>query len=134
MSKPSSNPSPIHQQPIPQSSYWENNIPDDWTFSPAPYPRERSITELFEQQVARTPRAPALRWGSDRMTFQQLNEQANQLAHLLRQRGVDVVVGFVETHGRAETEAQVRDLEVIPRRRIEYRGVVDKSTAAGEPG
>jgi two-component system sensor histidine kinase KdpD len=35
----------------------------------------------------------------------------------------DVVVGFVETHGRAETEAQLADLEVIPRRRIEYRGV-----------
>lgn len=47
-----------------------------------------------------------------------------QEAHLLRQRGVDVVVGFVETHGRVETDAQIRDLEVIPRRRIEYRGVV----------
>jgi two-component system sensor histidine kinase KdpD len=51
-------------------------------------------------------------------TYRMLHE-----AHLLRQRGVDVVVGFVETHGRAETEAQIRDLEVIPRRRIEYRGV-----------
>jgi len=46
-----------------------------------------------------------------------------QEAHQLRQRGVDVVVGFVESHGRVETEAQIRDLEVIPRRRIEYRGV-----------
>jgi two-component system sensor histidine kinase KdpD len=44
-------------------------------------------------------------------------------AHQLRRRGVDLVVGFVETHGRAETEAQIGDLEVIPRRRIEYRGV-----------
>jgi two-component system sensor histidine kinase KdpD len=44
-------------------------------------------------------------------------------AHALRARGLDVVVGFVETYGRAETEAQVRDLEVVPRRRIEYRGV-----------
>ena len=47
-----------------------------------------------------------------------------QEAHDLRRRDVDVVVGYVETHGRAETEAQVRDLEVVPRRRIEYRGVV----------
>jgi two-component system, OmpR family, sensor histidine kinase KdpD len=52
-------------------------------------------------------------------TYRMLNE-----AHALRGRGVDIVVGFVETHGRAETAAQVRDLEVIPRKRIEYRGVV----------
>jgi two-component system sensor histidine kinase KdpD len=46
-----------------------------------------------------------------------------QEAHDLRSRGIDVVVGFIETHGRAETAAQVRDLEVIPRRKIAYRGV-----------
>jgi two-component system, OmpR family, sensor histidine kinase KdpD len=46
-----------------------------------------------------------------------------QEAHALRARGVDVVVGFVETYGRRDTEAQVRDLEVVPRRQIEYRGV-----------
>ncbi len=46
-----------------------------------------------------------------------------QEAHDLRQRGIDLVVGFIETHKRAETEAQVRDLEVMPRKRIEYRGV-----------
>jgi len=51
-------------------------------------------------------------------TYRMLNE-----AHQLRQRGVDVVIGYVETHGRAETEAQVRDLEIVPRKRIEYRGV-----------
>ena len=37
-------------------------------------------------------------------------------AHALRANGVDVVVGFVETYGRADTEAQVRDLEIVPRR------------------
>jgi two-component system sensor histidine kinase KdpD len=51
-------------------------------------------------------------------TYEMLQE-----AHALRKRGLDVVVGLVETYGRRETEAQVRDLEVIPRRRIEYRGV-----------
>src|SRR5512137_1161298 len=45
-------------------------------------------------------------------------------AHALRRRGVDVVGALVETHGRAETAALVGDLEVVPRRRIEYRGVV----------
>lgn len=45
-------------------------------------------------------------------------------ARRLRADGYDVVVGLVETHGRAETEAQIGDLEVIPRREILYRGVI----------
>ena len=39
-----------------------------------------------------------------------------------RDRGTDVVIGFVETYGRAATEAQIRDLPVIPRKQVEYRG------------
>src|SRR5712671_3677534 len=46
-----------------------------------------------------------------------------QEAHDLRQRGVDVVVAYVETHGRAETAALIEGLEVVPRKHIEYRGV-----------
>src|SRR6266403_4277874 len=42
----------------------------------------------------------------------------------LKRQGVDVVSGMIETHGRAETAAQIGDLEQVPRRRIEYRGVV----------
>jgi two-component system sensor histidine kinase KdpD len=45
-------------------------------------------------------------------------------AHAFRRDGVDVAIGFVETHGRAETEAKLTDLEIVPRRKIEYRGVV----------
>ena len=41
----------------------------------------------------------------------------------LRARGVDVVLGFVETYGRADTEAQIGDLEVVPRRRLPYRNI-----------
>ncbi len=44
-------------------------------------------------------------------------------AHRRRERGTDVVVGFVETHGRRNTADQVGDLEVVPRRRLEHRGV-----------
>jgi two-component system, OmpR family, sensor histidine kinase KdpD len=47
-----------------------------------------------------------------------------QEAHDLRRRGADVAVGFVETHGRAETASLAEGLEIIPRRRVEYRGVV----------
>ncbi|HEX7596003.1 MAG TPA: universal stress protein [Gemmatimonadaceae bacterium] len=46
-----------------------------------------------------------------------------QEAHDLRRRGIDVVVGFVETHGRAETASEITDIEVVPRRQIAYRGV-----------
>ena len=51
-------------------------------------------------------------------TYEMLQE-----AHALRTRGLDVVIGFVETYGRRDTEAQLRDLEVLPRRTIDYRGV-----------
>ena len=45
-----------------------------------------------------------------------------QRARAVKQEGVDVVVGFVETHGRAETEALTRDLEILPRRVVNYQG------------
>jgi len=51
-------------------------------------------------------------------TYRMLEE-----AHDLRRRGVDVVVAFVEPHARAETEVLIDGLEVVPRLRIEYRGV-----------
>lgn len=44
-------------------------------------------------------------------------------AHEMRRRGVDVVVGFVETHGRKDTAAAIADLEVVPRLQVPYRGV-----------
>jgi two-component system sensor histidine kinase KdpD len=47
-----------------------------------------------------------------------------QDAQRLKRQGVDVVIGVLETHGRAETAAQAAGLEQVPRRRIEYRGVV----------
>jgi two-component system sensor histidine kinase KdpD len=51
-------------------------------------------------------------------TYRMLEE-----ARALGKRGVDVVLGFVETHGRVETEALIAGLEVVPRKNIEYRGV-----------
>ncbi len=43
--------------------------------------------------------------------------------HRLKQQGLDVAIGLIETHGRAETAEQIGDLELIPPRSIEYRGV-----------
>jgi two-component system sensor histidine kinase KdpD len=51
-------------------------------------------------------------------TYRMLEE-----AHALKKRGVDVVLGYIETHGRDETAALIQGLEVIPRRKVEYRGV-----------
>ena len=52
-------------------------------------------------------------------TYRMLEE-----AHALKKRGVDVVLGFIETHGRAETAALIDGLEYVQRRNVEYRGLV----------
>jgi two-component system sensor histidine kinase KdpD len=51
-------------------------------------------------------------------TYTMLNE-----GHRRESRGTDVVVGYVETHGRPQTQAQLGDLEIIPRKKVTYRGV-----------
>src|SRR5215468_10786208 len=45
-----------------------------------------------------------------------------QQARARKQDGYDIVVGVVETHGRKETQALLEGLEIIPRKRLEYRG------------
>jgi two-component system, OmpR family, sensor histidine kinase KdpD len=50
-------------------------------------------------------------------TFEMLED-----ARALKSQGVDVVAGFIETHGRAETAAKIEGLEVLPRRRVSYKG------------
>ncbi|GCE12774.1 sensor protein KdpD [Tengunoibacter tsumagoiensis] len=51
-------------------------------------------------------------------TYAMLNEGRRR-----KERGSDVVIGYVETHKRAQTVAQLGDLELLPRKKIEYRGV-----------
>lgn len=51
-------------------------------------------------------------------TYQMLND-----AHLMREQGIDVVIGLVEPHRRKDTEAQIRDLEAVPLKVIPYRNV-----------
>ena len=52
-------------------------------------------------------------------TYQMLTD-----AHELVKRGVDVVIGYLEPHGRKDTIAQAQGLELIPRCKMEYRGAV----------
>ncbi|MDQ2798747.1 MAG: universal stress protein [Armatimonadota bacterium] len=53
-------------------------------------------------------------------TYEMLSE-ANRRKH---ESGQDVVIGYVETHKRKDTEAQIGDMEIIPRRKIEYKGAI----------
>ena len=71
------------------------------------YPHRRGRLRVYLGSVA----------GSGK-TYTMLNE-----GHRRESRGTDVVVGYVETHGRPQTQAQLGDLEIIPRKKVTYRGV-----------
>ncbi|WP_143825693.1 non-ribosomal peptide synthase/polyketide synthase [Nannocystis exedens] len=59
-----------------------------WNDTAVAYPAERCIHELFEEQARRTPAAVALVFGEQQLTYQELDERSNQLAHHLRGLGV----------------------------------------------
>ncbi|WP_442953274.1 amino acid adenylation domain-containing protein [Paenibacillus sp. IHB B 3084] len=72
-------------------------IVDVFNATAVPYPHDAGIHELFEQQAERMPDQTAVVFGNRRLTYGQLNEQANRLAHTLRGYGVTVerTVGIV---------------------------------------
>jgi len=59
-----------------------------WNATTTSYPRGRSVQELFELQAQRTPEAQAVVSGDQRVSYGELNQRANRLAHYLRRRGV----------------------------------------------
>ena len=79
------------------------------TFAAQEYPRDQALPQLFEQQVIRTPLAPAVSYGAETLTYANLNRRANQLARYLWDRGarpgsligislersLDMIVGLV---------------------------------------
>jgi amino acid adenylation domain-containing protein len=86
----------------------KNRILFDFNKTGTPFPGEKTIHELFEKQVKKTPDRTALvsNWQSadgkkgerpSTITYKKLNEKSNQLAHLLRERGVqpDTIVGIM---------------------------------------
>lgn len=89
-------------------------MPLDQT-QPAP---ERFLTMIRQQQRGRLKIYLGFAAGVGK-TYGMLQE-----AHRLKRQGVDVVVGNVQAHGRDETEQQIGDLERVPPRKIEYRGVI----------
>jgi amino acid adenylation domain-containing protein len=68
----------------------------DWNNTTTDYPQNRCFAQLFEAQVEQTPDAVALSFSSQQLTYRELNQRANQLAHYLQQLGVksEVLVGL----------------------------------------
>src|SRR5580692_7018441 len=79
---------------------------------------ERFLSLLREQQRGRLKVYLGFAPGVGK-TYEMLQE-----GNRLKRQGVDVVIGIVETHSRADTASMIGDLEQVPRRKIEYRGVV----------
>jgi len=67
----------------------------EWNDTQVDYPRNTPLHKLIEEQVERTPDSLALVYESERLTYRQVNDRANQLAHYLQKRGVgpDILVG-----------------------------------------
>ena len=85
---------------LPLLSDAERELPlKTWNQTRREYPRNQTVSRLFEQQVKRTPEAIAVVFSGTKLTYAELNSRANRLAQHLRTRGVgpDVTVGlFVE--------------------------------------
>ncbi|OUS31220.1 hypothetical protein A9Q99_04275 [Gammaproteobacteria bacterium 45_16_T64] len=60
----------------------------EWNPEPAPYPKDKCLHELFEQQVLAAPEAKAIIFGSRELTYSELNANANKLARVLIAKGV----------------------------------------------
>ncbi len=68
----------------------------EWNQTRCEHPQSKCIHQLFEEQVERTPQAVAVLFENQQLTYQELNERANQLAHYLQSLGVrpEVLVGI----------------------------------------
>ncbi|MBF0398291.1 MAG: amino acid adenylation domain-containing protein, partial [Desulfobacterales bacterium] len=68
----------------------------EWNDTKADYPKDKTIVDLFEEQVQKTPDAIAVIFEESELTYKKLNEKSNQLAHYLINNGVcaDVLVGI----------------------------------------
>jgi amino acid adenylation domain-containing protein len=68
----------------------------EWNQTRADYPRDKCVHEMFEEQVERTPDAVAVVFENRHLTYRELNQRANQLAHHLQELGAgpEVLVGI----------------------------------------
>jgi amino acid adenylation domain-containing protein/FkbH-like protein len=87
----------------------EDQILNGFNKTIVPYPDHKTVTNLFEEQVQKSPDNVAIVFGQDQLTYKKLNERANQLAHYLHsknvmegdmvpicvERGLNMIVGVV---------------------------------------
>ncbi|HYU31756.1 MAG TPA: amino acid adenylation domain-containing protein, partial [Thermoanaerobaculia bacterium] len=66
----------------------ERQALEEWNATAAPYPTDRGLHELFEDQARRTPEAVAVLWGHERVTYAELDERAERVAAWLREQGL----------------------------------------------
>jgi amino acid adenylation domain-containing protein len=74
----------------------QHQLLEQWNDTQADYPHDKCIHQLFEQQVEQTPDAIAVVFENEQLTYRELNNRANQLAHYLQAKGVkpEVMVGI----------------------------------------
>ncbi len=74
----------------------EKNIVSEWNKTQIDFPNQLTVTRLFEQQAALTPRKTAVIFGSSRITYDELNRKANQLAKYLQTLGAgpETIIGI----------------------------------------
>jgi pristinamycin I synthase 3 and 4 len=78
---------PVLSQPLLNDTAYRQ-IVHDWNATAHPYRQDALVHQLFEEQTEKTPDAVAIQYGDQRLSYAQLNAQANQLAHHLRSLGV----------------------------------------------
>ncbi|WP_152614314.1 condensation domain-containing protein, partial [Bacillus subtilis] len=75
----------------------EKQVLEEFQGNVVPYTKQKALPEIFEEQVEEDPSRIAISFGDDSLTYGELNERANQLAHVLRKKGVapDTIVGIM---------------------------------------
>ena len=66
----------------------EQRVVREFNETSSAYPSDKSIIELFEEQVKKSPEAPAVLFEKEKLTYKELDERSNQVAHYLRSKGV----------------------------------------------
>jgi non-ribosomal peptide synthetase component F len=66
------------------SDFDRHTVLHTWNDTDAPYPMDKTLAQLFEEQVDKTPDNIALVFAEESLTYRQLNNKANQLAHAIR--------------------------------------------------
>ncbi|MEZ4692102.1 MAG: condensation domain-containing protein [Ignavibacteria bacterium] len=65
----------------------EKQVVVDFNNTAVEYPKDKSLVDLFEEQAEKNPDIPAIEFEDEKVSYRELNERSNQIAHLLRSKG-----------------------------------------------